>query len=134
MENIPLTPPIVHLIGSPKALACEKFAPESWTRFQDIPALKSPNVNFIHGSVSTVDSAAKVAHILDTETKTNRAEPFDYVIAGSGLRRVFPTVPQSLRRSEFLTEAQQHMDDVRRAREGVVVVGGGASSFPFIAR
>ncbi|KAJ5666587.1 hypothetical protein N7462_010996 [Penicillium macrosclerotiorum] len=115
-----------HLIGSPKALACEKMASESWTRFQDIPALKSPGFKFIQGSVSSVDCAAKVAHILDAETKLTRTESYDYLIVGTGLRRVFPTVPQSLHRDDFLTEAKQHMENVRKAHKGVVVVGGGA--------
>lgn len=129
IDNSPaITPPltyVVHLIGSPKALACEKFAPEAWTRFQDIPGLKCPELKFIQGSVSSVDFNAKVANIVDAETNSNRTEPYDYLIAGSGLRRSFPTVPQSLWRDEFLKEARQHMTDVKEAREGVVIVGGG---------
>ncbi|CAG8358813.1 unnamed protein product [Penicillium salamii] len=114
-----------HLIGSPKALACKKFAAEAWTRFQDIPGLKSPDLSFIQGSVSRVDFKNKVAHIVDSE-KNDRAESYDYLIAGSGLRRSFPTVPQSLRRDEFLKEAEGHMAHVENAHDGVVVVGGGA--------
>lgn len=114
-----------HLIGSPKALACEKFASESWTRFRDIPALESPDFHFIQGSVSGVDCAAKVARILETETQNTRTEPYDYLVVGSGLRRVFPAVPRSLRRAEFLEEAKQHAKDVRNAQGGVVIVGGG---------
>lgn len=117
-----------HLIGSPKALTCEKFASESWTRFQDIPALKSPDIKFIRGSVSEVDCEAKVARILEIETKSTRAEPYDYLVVGSGLRRVFPTVPRALQRAEFLEEAKRHADDIRNAREGVVVIGGGMYS------
>ncbi|KAJ5779918.1 FAD-dependent pyridine nucleotide-disulfide oxidoreductase [Penicillium paradoxum] len=115
-----------HLIGSPKALACEEFASEAWTRFQDIPGLKYPNLKFIQGSVSSVDFNAKVAHVVDSNTNSNCAESYDYLIAGSGLRRNFPTVPQSLRRSEFLKEAKKHMSDVKHARGGIVVIGGGA--------
>jgi NADH dehydrogenase FAD-containing subunit len=110
-------------------LACEKFASEAWTRFQDIPGLKSPDLRFIQGSVSSVDFKGKVAHIVDSETNANRTESYDYLIAGSGLRRTFPTVPQSLRRDEFLKEAREHMSDVKNARDGVVVVGGGMSAF-----
>jgi hypothetical protein len=117
--------PVVHLIGSPKALACEKFASEAWTRFQDIPGLKYPGLTFIQGSVASVDFGSKVAHIVDAETKANRTEPYDYLIAGSGLRRTFPTVPQSLQRHEFLQEAKEHMSNVKHARDGIFVVGGG---------
>ncbi|CAI7588787.1 unnamed protein product [Penicillium viridicatum] len=115
-----------HLIGSPKALASEKFASEAWTRFQDIPGLKSPDLSFIQGSVSSVDFKAKEAQIVDAETKNSRTEPYDYLIAGSGLRRSFPTVPQSLRREEFLKEAREHMADVKQAQDGIVIIGGGA--------
>lgn len=123
-----ITPPLTcvdHLIGSPKALASEKFAAEAWTRFQDIPGLKSPDLSFIQGSVSSVDFNAKEAHIVDSETKNSRTEPYDYLIAGSGLRRSFPTVPQSLRREEFLKEAREHMTDVKQAQDGIVIIGGG---------
>ena len=114
-----------HLIGSPKSLACEKLAARTWTRFQDIPALQSPDFNFIQGSVSKVDCASKVAHILDSKTQSNRIEEYDYLVAASGLRRVFPTVPQSLRRVDFLQEVKQHVESIRNAHEGIVVVGGG---------
>ncbi|KAJ5651104.1 uncharacterized protein N7484_004827 [Penicillium longicatenatum] len=115
-----------HLIGSPKSLVCEKFAAESWTRFKDIPALKSPDFSFIQGTVSKVDSASKIAHILDAETKENRTEKYDYLIAASGLRRIFPVAPRSLRREEFLEEARKHVKNVQNASQGIVVVGGGA--------
>ncbi|KAJ5746847.1 uncharacterized protein N7511_008543 [Penicillium nucicola] len=115
-----------HLIGSPKALACDKFASQAWTRFSDIPGLKSPDLSFIQGSVSSVDFAEKVVHIIDADTKTNRAESYDYLVASSGLQRTFPTVPQSLQRDQFISEAKEHMANVKNARDGVVVVGGGA--------
>ncbi|KAJ5994714.1 hypothetical protein N7481_001691 [Penicillium waksmanii] len=115
-----------HLIGSPKSLACEKFASDSWTRFQDIPGLKSSGINFIRGSVSSVDFAAKTAHIDETDTKAKRNESYDYLVVGSGLRRTFPTVPQSQVRADFIAEAKSHAEEIQNSREGVVVVGGGA--------
>lgn len=125
-HHITLLTCLVHLIGSPKALACEKFAAEAWTCFQDIPGLKYPDLNFIQGNVSSVDLQSKIAHIVDAKTQSNRTEYYDYLIAGSGLRRTFPTVPQSLQRNDFLQEAKRHMWDVKHARDGVVIVGGGA--------
>jgi NADH dehydrogenase FAD-containing subunit len=95
--------------------------------------LKHPNLSFIQGSVSSLDFKAKVAHIIDAETKSSRSEPYDYLIAGSGLRRSFPTVPQSLRRDEFLKEAREHMSHVKNARDGVVIVGGGMRHPPLFA-
>lgn len=125
------SPYLDHLIGSPKSLACEKFASDSWTRFQDIPGLKSSGIKFIRGSVSSVDFAAKTAHIDETGTKAKRNESYDYLVVGSGLRRTFPTVPQSQVRADFIAEAKSHAGEIRNSREGVVVVGGGEYSFNF---
>ncbi|RAL16958.1 putative pyridine nucleotide-disulfide oxidoreductase AMID-like [Aspergillus homomorphus CBS 101889] len=115
-----------HLIGSPKALASEKYASKTWNRFVDIPALKTPDIKFIRGSVHSVDCQRKVAQILDSQTRRSREEKYDFLIAASGLRRVFPTVPQSLERDEFLEETRQNVKAIQNAQEGVVVIGGGA--------
>ncbi|PWY89881.1 apoptosis inducing factor [Aspergillus heteromorphus CBS 117.55] len=115
-----------HLIGSPQALASEEYASKTWTKFADIPALQSPSVRFVQGSVSSVDCQTKIAQILDTETQETRKEKYDFLIASSGLRRGFPTVPQSLRREEFLSETRTNVDAIRHAQDGVVVIGGGA--------
>jgi hypothetical protein len=61
-------------------------------------------------------------------SKTSREEGYDFFIAGTGLRRVFPTVPQSRKREEFLAEVRKNTADVVNARQGVVVVGGGMFS------
>ena len=53
---------------------------------------------------------------------------YDYLIAATGLRRVWPTVPQSLTRDEYLNEGRGHIDLVRGAEHGIVVIGGGTSS------
>jgi hypothetical protein len=52
---------------------------------------------------------------------------YDYFVAASGLRRVWPVVPQSLRRKQYLFEASDHIRAATTARHGVVVVGGGMS-------
>lgn len=72
-----------------------------------------------------MDFQNKVAQILDLETKETRQEKYDFFIAGTGLRRVFPTVPQSLKREEFLKEVLSHKEAIRSADDGVVVIGGG---------
>lgn len=58
-----------HLIGNPLAFASDDAAAKSWTKFQDIPALKLPNVHFLQGGVATVDCENKTASIVDTVTK-----------------------------------------------------------------
>lgn len=83
-------------------------------------------MEFVRGSVTSVDPERKVAQILELQSQQTRHEQYDYLIAASGLRRVFPTVPQSLCREEYLNEAKSHRQSVQNAQEGVVIVGGGA--------
>lgn len=114
-----------HLIGNPLAFASDDAASKSWTKFQDIPALKLPNVHFMQGSTATVDCENKTASILDTVTQQLRQEKYDYLLVASGLRRTSPVVPQALNKDQFITEAKTHTKAIRDAKEGVVVVGGG---------
>ena len=51
---------------------------------------------------------------------------YDFLVAATGLRRVWPVVPQSLGRKQYLIEVEEHIHNVANARDGVVVVGGGA--------
>jgi NADH dehydrogenase FAD-containing subunit len=117
-----------HLIGSPLALASEAYAEKCWVKYDDIPALQRPNSNIrvLHGTVQSVDPQRKVA----TYTAYGAATPpselqYDYFVAASGLRRVWPVVPQSLRRKQYLFEAGDHIRAATAARHGVVIVGGG---------
>ena len=82
-------------------------------------------MEFVRGSVTSVDTEQKVAQILDLQSQETRREQYDYLIAASGLRRVFPTVPQSLCRDQYLRETRTHKENVQNAQEGVVIVGGG---------
>ncbi len=52
-------------------------------------------------------------------------ESYDYLICATGYRRIWPTVPQSLDRKSYLAEAQGHIDHVKAAEHGVIVIGGG---------
>lgn len=124
----PLTPPD-HLIGSPLAFASSSYAPHTWTRFADIPALQSPNVRILHGSVASVDTAAKEARVVDGATKEESVEGYDFLLAATGLRRPFPVQPQALSRKAFLLEAGEHIHSVENAADGVVVIGGGECPF-----
>ena len=82
----------------------------------------------IHGSVASVDTAAKEARIVDAITKEERVESYDFLIAATGLRRPFPVQPQSQTRKAYLLEAGEQIHSVENATDGVVVVGGGGSS------
>ncbi|GAO14912.1 uncharacterized protein UV8b_05080 [Ustilaginoidea virens] len=115
-----------HLIGSPLALADEDYAKKAWVKFQDLPGLNNPQVRFIRGSVSTVDCEAKTVTTIDSTTKAAMTNKYDFFVAATGLRRVWPVVPQSLTKKQYLLEAEEHIHAVSSARHGVVVVGGGA--------
>lgn len=118
-----LTGTPVHLISSPLALASGEYAPKAWTNFRDIPALK--DIHFIQGSVKNVDCDKKQAVVTESETGSSLGLEYDFLVAATGLRRVWPVVPQAKSRQAYLSEAAEHIEAVRKARDGVVVIGGG---------
>lgn len=107
-------------------LASETYAEKVWVKYTDIPALRSPNIHVLQGSIKSIDPQSKIAtflaHGLDEETSELR---YDYLVAAAGLRRVWPVVPQSLRRKQYLFETGDHTRVALTGRHGVVVVGGG---------
>ncbi len=114
-----------HTIGSPLALASEEFAEKCWVRYDEIPALQSPGIRVLQGSVKSVDPQRKVATFAaHGETETAELQ-YDYFVAASGLRRTWPAVPQSLRRKQYLFEAGDHARAAAAAKRGIVIVGGG---------
>lgn len=115
-----------HTIGSPLALADAEYAKRAWIKFQDIPAIQKPNVQILQGSISDVDTAAKTASVIDNTTKIATSLPYDYFIAATGLRRVWPVVPQSLTKKQYLLEVEEQIHAASNARDGVLIVGGGA--------
>ncbi|EOO02375.1 putative pyridine nucleotide-disulfide oxidoreductase-like protein [Phaeoacremonium minimum UCRPA7] len=115
-----------HLIGSPLAFASEAYADKAWVKYEDVVPLQAPNVHVIQGTVNGVDCSAKTATITESGQTSTRELTYDFLVVASGLRRVFPVVPQSLRRKMYLFETGDHIRAVTNATDGVVVVGGGA--------
>lgn len=115
-----------HVIGSPLALASSAYAQKAWTKFGDIPGLQHPAIKVVHGTVTKVDIDARTATIKSIGGTSSVDQEYDYLIAASGLRRVWPVVPQQLIRESYLNEAEGHIDEVHAAKHGVVVIGGGA--------
>ncbi|EEH21507.1 hypothetical protein PABG_03724 [Paracoccidioides brasiliensis Pb03] len=115
-----------HLIGTPLAFASEEYASSAWKRFTDIPALQTPAVKCIQGSVRQVDCERKIAIIREAVTNREIAQKYDYLVASSGLRRTWPSAPQALTRDEYLLETGKHIAKTKIADNGVVVIGGGA--------
>ncbi|KAG6006013.1 hypothetical protein E4U21_007439 [Claviceps maximensis] len=115
-----------HLIGSPRALADTNYANKTWIPFKEIPALESPQIKIVHGSVASVDCASRTAITIEKATGTVTMHYYDYFVAATGLRRVWPVVPQAQTKKQFLTEVHEHVHSVVNATHGIVVVGGGA--------
>lgn len=121
----------MHLISTPLAHASDEFAPKAWAKYEDVAALKAPGVRHLHGSVVSVDCAKKSAVIAKAGSQEQFEEAYDFLIAGSGLRRAWPVVPQSLDKASYLAEVGSHIQKIKdSAREGVVVIGGGTWAAP----
>ena len=118
-----------HVISSPLALCSQEFAPKAWQRYADLPAFNAPEISFAQGSAVKVDAEKKVATIKDGITGKIYEESYDYLIAATGLKRNWPAVPQSLTKEKYLVEAGKHIELVKNAKDGVVVIGGGMSIF-----
>lgn len=106
-------------------LASSTFAPKAWRKFNDIPALRS--IKTIRGTVERIDSKLRRATIREAEGGSSLETTYDFFVGASGLRRAWPVVPQSLTKETYLSEALRHIDLVKSAKRGVVVVGGGIS-------
>lgn len=125
--------PIDHLIGSPLALADEQYGAKAWVKFAEIKALQHPQFRIKHGSVTDVDPEAKVAQIrLHGSLQTEDLE-YDYLIAATGLRRAWPSVPQALTRKSYLDEIRPHIASVSKAEHGVAVIGGGEPTISLLS-
>ncbi|KAJ4291440.1 hypothetical protein N0V88_006033 [Collariella sp. IMI 366227] len=118
-----------HLIGTPLGLASDAYASKCWVKYDEIPALQSPNIRVLQGSMKSVDLARKVATYLPHGAAASDAASelqYDYFVAATGLRRVWPVVPQSLKRKQYLFEMGDYARETTAGKHGVVVVGGGA--------
>jgi NADH dehydrogenase FAD-containing subunit len=94
-------------------------------KFEDMPALRSPSVKWIQGSVKQIEAEQRIATITNTATQEMHTESYDYLIVASGLRRVWPVVPQSLTRKTYMFETREHIHAVKDSADGIVIVGGG---------
>lgn len=113
-----------HVIGTPLALADKSYAAKAWVEFRNIRILQRPNVRFVHGSLKKLDCDTKIAQIAVGEKDLE--ENYDYFVAATGLRRVWPVVPQSLTRETYLREAGKHIDAVTESTQPILIIGGGA--------
>lgn len=115
-----------HTIGSPLALSSPEYATKAWRRFDDIAALQHPNIKITQGRLSNVDPDKRIATIKLTDSEDTVEQRYDFFVAATGLRRVWPVVPQSLTKAKYLAETADHIECVKTASHGTVVIGGGA--------
>ncbi|KAI3336954.1 FAD/NAD(P)-binding domain-containing protein [Xylariaceae sp. AK1471] len=115
-----------HVIGSPLAMASKEYAEKAWVEYKHVKVLQRPNVTFVHGTVTNVDCESKTATISERKTQKTRIERYDFFVAATGLRRVWPVVPQALTRETYLAEVGAHIERVLNSTAPVLVVGGGA--------
>jgi NADH dehydrogenase FAD-containing subunit len=115
-----------HTIGSPLALSSPDYATKAWRKFDDIAALQHPSVRITQGSLMNVDPDQRVATIRLSGSEQTEEDRYDFFIAATGLRRVWPVVPQSLTKEKYLAETADHIECVTTASHGTVVIGGGA--------
>ena len=106
-----------------------KYATKAWKRFEDIPGLQTPAIHFVQGTVTSVNCQER--HVIVNQHDKREPIPifYDYLIAASGLRRSWPTVPRALGRNEYLVELASHIHLTENAGNGVIVIGGGKNSF-----
>jgi NADH dehydrogenase FAD-containing subunit len=114
-----------HLIGSPLAFSDKSYAEKAWVEYKDVKILQRPDVEFVHGSVVSIDPAAKTATIRENADQHERTDEYDFFVSATGFRRAFPVVPQALSKKAWLIEANRHIDAVTAYSDPVLVVGGG---------
>lgn len=83
-------------------------------------------MRWTRGSVTKINTDSLIASIVDSKTGEQTEQKYDYFLAATGLRRVWPVVPQSLTKKQYQIETGDHVHSVRNAVDGVVVIGGGA--------
>jgi NADH dehydrogenase FAD-containing subunit len=114
-----------HTIGSPLALSSLDYATTAWRRYDEIAALQHPNIHIRQGRLTNIDPDKRIGYIRLDGCEVSE-QPYDFFIAATGLRRVWPVVPQSLTKAEYLAETADHIKSVATASHGTVVIGGGA--------
>jgi len=114
-----------HTIGSPLALSSPDYATKAWRKYDDIAALQHPSIHIKQGRLANIDPDRRVGRIQLNDCEAHE-QPYDFFIAATGLRRVWPVVPQSLTKAEYLAETADHIESVTTASHGTVVIGGGA--------
>ena len=91
-----------------------------------MPAVQAPNIHIVHGSVQDVNCKSKIATVATHEGGVSKLG-YDFLVVASGLRRVWPVIPQSLKKKQYLLEVGDHIRSVANFKHGVAVVGGGES-------
>lgn len=96
-----------------------------WKLYKGFSKLNRPDIDFVQGTVTSLDSVSQTITYKDQEGKPQPLH-YDYLIISSGLRRPWPVVPKSKRLSSYLKDASTFTQKIVGAEKlGVVVIGGG---------
>lgn len=76
--------------------------------------------------MESIDAAVRSATIKLQGQNDISKQNYDYLVAASGLRRMWPTVPRALSKKNWLIEADEHIATIKDATNRVVIIGGGA--------
>jgi NADH dehydrogenase FAD-containing subunit len=119
----------VHTMGSPLAHTSKLFAPSAWYKFSDMDSLKRPNIEVLQGSALHLDPQAKELHWQKKYRDSSGSEldilKYDYLVASTGIQRLWPILPRSMNSIDYQTDAQDYIADLGKAGPTIVVVGGG---------
>ncbi|KAJ3459581.1 hypothetical protein MRS44_015654 [Fusarium solani] len=115
-----------HTIGAPLAMVSEEYSQKVWTEYSALEILQHPSVKYIQGKLASVSPESKEAVILPFNSETPSTVCYDFFVAATGLRRAWPVVPQALTKSEFLADVKRQVKAIQDAKDGAVVIGGGA--------
>ena len=118
----------VHTIGAPLAHASAPYVNKAWKRYANIAALNRPNVTVLRGKATYFDSQNQVATYEDATLGATRKERYDYLVVATGLRRTWPICPEALVENGYRDDAHSYIAQIKNARLGVVVIGGGKIS------
>lgn len=113
-------------MGAPLAHTAKGFVGKAWKKFDDIPALKRPNVRILRGTATGVDIGKKSVTFKNILSQNEEASVgYDYLVVATGSRRVWPIVPRALDKKTYMQDAKEHIESIDSTDGSIVVIGGG---------
>ncbi|KAJ5108241.1 hypothetical protein N7456_004916 [Penicillium angulare] len=123
-----------HSVGAPLAHISPEKTKVMWKLYEGFSELKRPDIDFVQGTVTSIDSENQMIIYQAPEGKSQPLN-YDYVVISSGLQRPWPVVPRAKQLTSYLTDASTFTQRITEAQKlGVVVIGGGAVGVEFAGK